>query len=303
MKAVEPNTAQEESIPRSLSSPRSAPAVGRYLAALPLSRRQRRPSINISRVNDFSCRLNTILAQIETLAVGYGELSDRICAINQALEPEKALTGDIPVGSSWEVEKSKAEIIADTNVSPSAHKTSKRANEGSVEEVLPTPEPPCTPNLWPYNLEAQIREAHAEYRSAPIDLENIRSISFNPVAGSSPIRSRRPVNGYSIDYRARREISSHFEGYLDLARSSPIIPPSEAELPLVREPLPPITREYLSFGTFAELYIPHSQAPEPDTTFEGPVVSGRSFSRLQHEDEVEKTRYERAADETASNWA
>ncbi|KAG8731913.1 hypothetical protein FRC12_019507 [Ceratobasidium sp. 428] len=43
---------------------------------------------------------------------------------------------------------------------------------------------------------------------------------------------------------------------------------------LVREPLPPATNSYVSFGTFADLYTPRPQAPESDMTFDSSVEEG-----------------------------
>ncbi|KAG8779297.1 hypothetical protein FRC12_024452, partial [Ceratobasidium sp. 428] len=101
--------------------------------------------------------------------------------------------------------------------------------------------------------------------------ESIRSMSFNPVGTSSPVGARGlriPVYNQSTSYQVRQGRSPRKgispDSTVALSR------PGDGSS-LVREPLPPVTSAYVSFGTLAEVHLPpRPQAPEPDITLDSP---------------------------------
>ncbi|KAG9118551.1 hypothetical protein FRC07_006886, partial [Ceratobasidium sp. 392] len=233
---------------RSRSTQRSSSTVvpqltGRRLPSCQ-QRRSTSESTHTSDVADYFRRLDEVAADVTNLFEGVGALRIRI---DQDLErlsrrKEKASAGDASVMDSPDIERRKTEIRAMTNVSPLAHKTLKRMNSGLVEDVPPRPE------LSRTNTRTRTGESHPGHRSDPIDLENSRSISFHPVLTSSPVRSHIPEYGRLADYSDGRELSSRARENPDLTRSVPTILPGTT---LIQEPLPPITRHYLSFGSDA----------------------------------------------------
>ncbi|KAG8721882.1 hypothetical protein FRC09_007220 [Ceratobasidium sp. 395] len=208
--------------------------------------------------------------------------------------------GEMPAaGASGSVERRKTDMRALANVSPLAHRTLKRASERTTNGALPTPEP-SGGRTWTQTTEPR---AGDHWTEATNDLENTWSVSFNPVAASSPVRatggdgrngisegldirsmsfnpigtsspvraqgSRTPVN-QSTSYQVRQERISH-EGMSPDSTDSTLSVSSHQDPSLVREPLPPATNSYALFGTLAHLYIPRPQAPEPDTTLDSSV--------------------------------
>ncbi|KAG8782194.1 hypothetical protein FRC12_021074 [Ceratobasidium sp. 428] len=210
----------------------------------------------------------------------------------EELSEEELSEGKMPAAS---VERRKTHMRALANVSPLAHRTLKRTGGRTTNGALPTPEP-SRGRTWTQTEEPRTGDHRTE---ATTDLENTRSVSFNPVATSSPVRatrgdgrnegldirsmsfnpigasspvraweSRTPVSNRSTSYQVRQEYNPREGMSLDPSDST-LSDSSHQDPSLVREPMPPATSSYVSFGTLAHLYIPsRPQGPQPDTTLD-----------------------------------
>ncbi|KAG8744212.1 hypothetical protein FRC10_010574 [Ceratobasidium sp. 414] len=205
---------------------------------------------------------SAILAQIDRrcaeLRAKEAMFERRMEELSEAIDSAPRWNGETlvcaaPVAGT-SVERRKTEMRARANVSPLAHRASKRSSGLSLGGMLPTPGPSRT------------RTQPAEPRTggnAANDPEDVESTGFNPAATSTPVRARQ-ASSLATD-RAQRMAPRTTRR---AGPTSPDIFLSQAGPSQLREPFPPRSPAYVSFGTLAELHPPRPQAPEPDTTLE-----------------------------------
>ncbi|KAG8720947.1 hypothetical protein FRC09_008718 [Ceratobasidium sp. 395] len=289
--------------PRNKDSRQDSSPSARLTPAPPSSAsRQGRSARASDTTNDSLAIVSARVAALHEGIIDQGAMIDRAfgeiwAMIASPARREELSEGEIPAaGASGSVERRKTDMRALANVSPLAHRTLKRTGGRTTNGALPTPEPSRG------RARTQIVEPRAgDHRTeATNDLENTRSVSFNPVAASSPVRatrgdgrngvskgldirsmsfdsigtsslvrargSRIPVYNHSASFGTRRGLGPREE--TSPGSTGTLSPPGDGPS-LVREPLLPVASAYVSFGTLGEVYLPpRPQAPEPDTTLD-----------------------------------
>ncbi|KAG9074617.1 hypothetical protein FS749_013795 [Ceratobasidium sp. UAMH 11750] len=195
-------------------------------------------------------RRDSVTEEVWVLRARLGLVPKELKRPDRAPQSDESLESNAPVASS-SVERWKTKARARANVSPLGQKGSGHSSG------LPLGGARSAPKRSGTRTRPEVSQAGY---SAAVDVEDVGSVTLDPIATSAPVRACQ--DGSSAINRARRATRSADP------TSPDVFFPSRAGPSLLRESLPPCSPAYVTFGTLADAYPPRPQAPEPDRTLD-----------------------------------
>ncbi|KAG9086997.1 hypothetical protein FRC06_002777 [Ceratobasidium sp. 370] len=209
-----------------------------------------------------SAIIDQLLRQCDELrakGARFDQAMEELTKVNESAPrwEDGTLKDGVPVAGS-SVERWKTEMRARENLSPPAHRGSKRSGGLSLGGMVPKPES--------LGSRAQYGVPRASGSSLVNDPEATGSTGFHPAGTSTPVRVRQAGK----TFRGWSGAADEKHGPI----RSNIAPSFRAGSSLLREPLPPRSPGYVSFGSPVDMHLPRPNAPEPDRTLSSSSSSG-----------------------------